>query len=810
MAPGKAAKGGVTPMMRQYLEIRKAHEGALLFYRMGDFYELFFDDAKKAAAALDIALTKRGKHLGEDIPMCGVPVHAAENYLAKLIKKGFRVAVCEQVEDPAEARKRSPKAVVKREVIRLVTPGTITEEELLEARRHNYLVALARAEGAFSLAFTDISTGEFMLVPLTEDAVEAEIARLDPGELVLSEGLQELVEGGALRDWSRRATLLPAAYFDSTSGEKRLRALFEVKMLDGFGDFSRSDLAAANALLLYLDETQKGNLPRLMPPRRLSAGSIMSIDAATARNLELTRTLAGKSRGSLLSVIDRTVTGAGARLLAQRLSGPLTEPQAIEARLDSVSFFVRLEALRSDLRGTLRRAPDLERAVSRLAMGRGGPRDLGAVRNALLAAREAKGLLTAAESPLDVKPAEILAADTGLGGHDVLVDELGRALTAEPPLITRDGGFIAEGYNAPLDEFRGLRDESRRLIAGLEAKYREETGIRSLKIKHNNVLGYHIDVSARHGEKLMAPPLAEAFIHRQTLANAVRFSTSELAGLAAKISGAADRALALELEIFAELTKVVSDNWSKIMETARALAVLDVGAGLAELAVADDFARPHVDGSTVFTVTGGRHPVVEQALKSTAEAEFVSNDVNLGAGRRLWLVTGPNMAGKSTFLRQNALIAILAQMGSFVPATAAEIGIVDRLFCRVGASDDLARGRSTFMVEMVETSAILNQAGERSLVILDEIGRGTATYDGLSIAWAAVECLHDVNRSRTLFATHYHELTALATKLDQISLHNMRVKEWKGDLVFLHEVGPGAADRSYGIQVARLAGLPPA
>lgn len=809
-----------TPMMTQYLGIKEAYPDALLFYRMGDFYEMFFDDAKIAAETLDIALTKRGKHLGDDIPMCGVPVHAADNYLSRLIRKGHRVAVCEQVEDPAEAKKRGAKSVVKRDVVRLVTPGTLTEDGLLDARRHNFLAALARAGETFSIAYADMSTGDFEVVQIAGDpgdampgpafgmAVDAMLARIDPGEMLISEQL--LAEDGmvaALGDFASLVTPRDSRTFDSTSAHDVLQRLYGVSTLDGFGDFSRSDLAAAGALAVYLEDTQKNAInesaARLKPLEKIDPAGVMIIDTTTRKNLELFRTLSGHRDGSLLSVIDRTVTGAGGRLLATRLSAPLTSPDEIVARHDSVAYFVGNETGRDALRKSLRRTPDLERALSRISVGRGGPRDVALIRDGLSTAAEIRSSLEDA-----VLPRELQDAVVGLGDHAELVSLLTGALVPEPPLIARDGGFVAPGFDTTLDEERQLRDESRQLIAELEGRYRADTGITGAKIKHNNVLGYHIDVAARHAEALLAAPLNETFIHRQTLASSVRFSTTDLADLAGRISAAADRALALEAQILERLQVAVRSHWSDVMTSARALAVLDVSSGLAELAVVDRLARPNVDDSVAFEIVGGRHIVVEAALRKGAGDPFVANDCDLGEGQRLWLVTGPNMAGKSTFLRQNALIAVMAQTGSFVPATSAHIGVVDRLFSRVGASDDLAHGRSTFMVEMVETAAILNQAGPGALVILDEIGRGTATFDGLSIAWAAVEHLHEVNSSRALFATHYHELTALAAKLEALSLHAVRVKEWNDQVVFLHEVAPGAADRSYGVQVARLAGLP--
>ena len=802
---------GVTPMMNQYLEIKAEHADCLLFYRMGDFYELFFDDAEAAAKALDITLTKRGKLADKDIPMAGVPVHAADNYLARLIRRGFKVAVCEQTEDPAAAKARGGKSVVRREVVRLVTPGTLTEDTLLDPRSANYLVSIGTAQNMVSLAVADMSTGEFFILPTKSGRMDADLARLQPGEILISEtALETDTVNAALFDWRSQITELPSLSFDSARGQRALQDMFDVSTLDGFGALTRADLAAAGALVGYLGDTQKGKLPQLCPPRRLSADGTMMIDAATRRSLELTRTQTGDIDGSLLACIDRTVTGAGARLMAKRLSAPLTDPVRIGERLDCVDYFQARNRMRDDLRAVLKSAPDMERALMRLSLGRGGPRDLAAILNGLKASRLIQTALRGDADVLGEAAAQIEDAVSDLGDHHALVADLENALVEEPPLLSRDGGFIAAGYNTALDEFRTLRDQSRKLIAALEAEYQTLTGINSLKIKHNNVLGFHVDITAKHAEKLMAPPLNETFIHRQTLANSIRFSSSELSRLAGKISEAGDRALALEQELFAELSNQILSRSGEIALAADALALLDVSSALAVLAEEHLLTRPVVDDSLQFTIAGGRHLVVEAALKKSNAGSFVANDCCLDPDDRLWLITGPNMAGKSTFLRQNALIAVLAQMGSFVPATSAHIGVVDRLFSRVGASDDLAHGRSTFMVEMVETAAILNQAGPKSLVILDEIGRGTATYDGLSIAWAAVEHLHDINQSRALFATHYHELTALRETLEGVSLRSMKVREWKGEVVFLHEVTQGAADRSYGIQVAKLAGLPQA
>ena len=813
--PPAEGLGRATPVMEQYIEIKAANPACLLFYRMGDFYELFFEDAEVAARALGIVLTKRGKHLGRDIPMCGVPVHRADEYLNRLIALGHRVAVCEQLEDPAQARKRGGKSVVRRDVVRLVTPGTLTEDTLLDARRNNYLLAVARAHASavadsrFALAWIDISTGEFRITECDRAGLAAEIARLEPGEIIVSDALYG---DAALAPYLRAlpaVTPLTRDVFDGATAERRLAGYFGLATAQGFGELSRLELTAAAACVTYVERTQLGARPPLSPPVREWQGATLLIDQPTRSNLELIRTLAGERRGSLLAAIDRTVTAAGARLLVQRLSAPLTDPNAICVRHDAVEFFVSDRALRGDLRARLKATPDLARSLARLVVGRGGPRDLAAIRDGIAAAGDIAAELEKAEK----RPAELAQATRALRGLDpAIAAELAAALADELPHLKRDGGFVRAGYDAALDEARALRDESRRVIAALQARYAEETGVRVLKIRHNNVLGYFVEVTAQHGDKLLAPPLNATFIHRQTLAGQVRFTTTQLGELEAKIASAADRALGIELETFDRLAAQVTVAAAAIKAAAEALAVLDVAAGLAELAVERRYARPQIDGSLDFIVEGGRHPVVEQMLAGEG-GPFVANDCDLSPpaslpNRRICLLTGPNMAGKSTYLRQNALIAILAQMGGFVPARRATIGTVDRLFSRVGAADDIARGRSTFMVEMVETAAILNQAGERSLVILDEIGRGTATFDGLSIAWATIEHLHESNRCRALFATHFHELTALAAKLPRLFNATVRVKEWQGEVVFLHEVIAGAADRSYGIQVAKLAGLP--
>lgn len=793
----------VTPMMAQYLEIKAQMPDALLFYRMGDFYEMFFEDAQLAAAALDITLTKRGLHKGEAISMCGVPYHAAEGYLQQLIRKGFRVAIAEQMEDPAEAKKRGYKSVVRREIVRLVTPGTLTEDALLEARRHNYLAAYVQLRDMSALAWCDVSTGAVHVTACPLVRLGPELARLLPSEILLAEDEGEAVRT-IVQDMGAAITELPRSSFDSGSAEKRLCALYHVASLEAFAQLDRAEIAALGAVLDYIALTQRGQLPLLRPPVQEKLGSTMMIDAATRRNLELVQSLSGGRDGSLLSVIDRTLSAAGARLLERRLANPSCDLTILAQRHALLEYFVTHAQARDDLRRLMRTVPDMERALSRLALDRGGPRDLGAVREGLAtAARIFEGLREDDPPPQDM---------TALANGGELSAELAAALVVNLPVSPRDGGFICDGLDDDLDLARKMRDDGRSVMINLELGYIQETGIQSLKIKHNNVLGYFIETTSAHAGRMMAPPLSNRFVHRQTTANQVRFTTLELSTLETDILNAGARAIDIELGYFKQLRDMVLNNAAMIVDVTHILAELDLSAAWAELAVEKAWVRPRLDNSAAFFVTDGRHPVVEHALERSRRGAFVPNSCDLSRGETpaIWLLTGPNMAGKSTFLRQNALIAVLAQVGCFVPAAQAHIGLVHQLFSRVGASDDLARGRSTFMVEMVETAAILNQAGDRALVILDEIGRGTATYDGLSIAWATLEHLQSINKCRALFATHYHELTALAGKLDGLENATMSVKEYDGDVIFMHKVQSGAADRSYGVHVARLAGLPSA
>lgn len=808
----------MTPMMAQYLQIKKEHQDYLLFYRMGDFYELFLDDAVVASKALDIALTKRGKLDSQDIPMCGVPFHAYESYLAKLIRQGYKVAICEQVEDPKEAKKRGAKSVVKREVIRLVTAGTLTEEPLLDAKKNNFLLTLAKVNDTLGLSWLDISTGDFYLQEVAlkakdEGVVLAGIlSRLNPVETVISDAyLQNPQIFNVLNDYRDQLSVLPQARFNSENAKKRLETVFKVETVEAFGNFTRAEITAAGVLLDYVENTQKGKIPLISKPVKVTESQIMEIDGATRRSLELVEALTGDKNSCLLGVIDRTVTGAGGRLLSSRVSNPLKDIESINRRLDSVEFFTRFNRIRQEVRAVLKACPDIERAVSRLSLGRGGPRDLANIKTALAVVPQLKNLVMSFNQNTDEQilsefPDSLKTVLNNLGEHSNLVSTLEQALAEDLPLLARDGGFIREGFYPPLDEIKLLKNDSHKMIVELQNKYAEATGISNLKIKYNNVIGYFIEVQSK-----FAPEMLENkdFIHRQSVLNATRFTTVELTELENKIRGAADKALAMELEMFDNLVKDVRLASEDISRTAKAMAELDVSSALADLAVEKNYCRPQIDDSLVFDVKEGRHPVVENAISKENAGAFVGNNCQLDdAHGRLWLLTGPNMAGKSTFLRQNAIIAIMAQMGSFVPCASAHIGVIDKIFSRVGASDDLARGRSTFMVEMVETASILNQADERSFVILDEIGRGTATFDGLSIAWAVVEHLHELNKCRALFATHYHELTALTSKLPLMTLHCMKIKEFNDEVIFLHEVIDGAADRSYGIHVAKLAGLP--
>ena len=817
-----------SPVIAQWLAAKEQQPDALLFFRMGDFYELFFDDAELAAAALGIALTARGEHEGKPIPMCGVPIHAADGYLARLIRRGFRVAVAEQMETAAG---RVGKAPLKREIVRLVTPGTLTEDSLLEGGRPNLLLGLARVGRELGAAWVDISTGLFETEAVGDLA--ALLGRLDPAEILAPTDL-------ALGEYdARRApdTLPPPPL----AARARVAAQFEAATLDGFGAFTDAEAMAAALVLGYVAATQAGQMPALSPPTRNEGDGTLAMDAATRASLEIARARDGSTEHTLLASVDRTLTAPGARMLAAWLAAPLTDPAAIAARQQGWSSLLADPAASAALRTVLRGAPDATRALGRLSVGRGGPRDLLAIRQVIgVATAAAATLPSGTRSPLplgerrvrappaspavlrdDPHPGPLPAGEGEASGEGrrgllggladdlhldpILGARLSAALAPSPPLRLDDGGAIAEGFDGELDAERRLRDDSRRVITGLQLEYAQRYGVASLKIRHHAQLGYVMEVPAAAAEALRSRPELSL---RQSMANAARFTNPDLAELDRRINEAAGRAATREAVVFAALVAEVLAQAQPLRRAANALATLDVLQACAKLAESGSWCRPTVTGDTAFSVTGARHPVVEAALP--AGAPFQPNDCDLSPARRVLLLTGPNMAGKSTFLRQNALLVILAQAGLPVPAATARIGVADRLFSRVGAADDLARGRSTFMTEMTETAAILNQAGPRSLVVVDEIGRGTATLDGLAIAWAVLEALHSHIRCRTLFATHFHELAGLGQALPQMCPHSMRVREWKNEIVFLHEVGEGAAGRSWGVHVAKLAGVPAA
>lgn len=810
----------ITPAMSQYLEIKHQHPEYLLFYRMGDFYELFFEDAITASNALGLTLTSRSKSGDKDIPMCGVPFHAYEIYMARLIKMGYKVAICEQMEDPKEAKKRGYKAIVRREVVRLVTAGTLTEETLLEAKRNNYIAATYVRATEIGLAWLDISTGSFFMQRLPIDKIPAHtvlsntLARLNPVELLIEDRLLEFPNFFELfGEYRDQLSVRPRAMFNLDSAVNTLQKAYNVKTMDAFGDFSKPELIAGGVLLAYVENTQKGRLPRLELPVRVIGEELMEIDSSTRRSLELL-TPAGTNSISLLKVIDKTVTGIGGRLLAARLAAPTMNLKEINDRLDCVTFFIDNPGVRHEIRAAMRQCLDMERAVQRLSLGRGGPRDLFDLAESLKLIPRIQIAVTMftnfqPDSVYALPPKALFDIANGFFDHSLLAESISQVLLTdrnELPVLARNGGFIRPGAYPPLDYLKDIKTESEAKCKELQEVYAKETGVSALKIKNNSVIGYFVEVPSKFADKILEN---KKFIHRQSVLNAVRFTTEELSKLENEVNTSLERALEMEQQIFTELTEHALAQADAIRRSAERIAALDVASALAELAAEYNYVRPIVNDSLDFEIIEGRHPVVENVMKKEGTGSFVGNNCVLNTQTdRIWLLTGPNMAGKSTFLRQNALIAIMAQMGSYVPAKSAKIGVIDKIFSRVGASDDLARGRSTFMVEMVETAAILNRAGERSFVILDEIGRGTATFDGLSIAWAVVEQLAEINKCRTIFATHYHELTKLYNRLAGLSLHCMKIKEFNGDVVFMHEVVEGAADRSYGIHVAKLAGLP--
>ena len=793
----------VTPMMSQFLKIKSQYPNALLFYRMGDFYELFFDDAEIASEALNITLTKRGTHNGRDIPMCGVPCHSSENYLLNLIRKGHKVAVCEQLEKPEEAKKRGYKAVVKRDVVRLITPGTLTEESLLNDNQNNFLLSYIQKGDNYGVAWTDISTGEFNCSRITENAFLSLLHRIVPSEILIDETFQETVTQQKLSK-DIIVSPLPPQNFDPILGKKRLEIFYNIKSLNIFGNFTDLEIGAMAALVSYIEITQCRQTIPLMPPTRETNSSYLKIDPASRQSLELTKTLNAQVAGSLLGSIDQTLTSGGARLLQDRLNCPSTNIHEIKHRQEIVKFFISNQSVMTKIRDVLKQTPDMQRALLRLSLGRGNPKDLGTIRNCLRSTSKIQTVL------FDKKTPKLLTnLIKQFSGLESLLNLLNSALIEILPASNKGNHIICSDYSKELMELRKLKHHSQILIANLQVKYIDITNVNSLKIKFNNVLGYFIETPVSHLKKMSFESLSQTFVHRQTTTNCARFSTFELSNLASSILTAQEDADNLEQSFLTQLTNAIIEKSLVLNSTASALSEIDFFCSLSFQSILANWVKPTIDESQNLKIISGRHPVVELTLRNSGADNFVSNNCDLDPNRHsILLVTGPNMAGKSTFLRQNALIVILAQIGSYVPAQQAQVGIVDQIFSRVGASDDLSKGNSTFMVEMIETASILKNATSSSLIIMDEIGRGTSTYDGLSIAWATLEHIHNEIKCRTLFATHYHELTQLQMNLPKIQNAKVAIREWKDEVIFLHQVKFGTADKSYGIQVAKLAGLP--
>ncbi|CAN2140961.1 DNA mismatch repair protein MutS [Wolbachia pipientis] len=807
-----------TPVMEQYLNLKAQYKDHLLFYRLGDFYELFFDDAIKAAKLLNIVLTKRGNSCGQEIPMCGVPAHSSESYLHKLIDLGFKVAICDQLETADEAKKRGYKSIVKRDVVRVVTPGTIIEDSLLEDKSNNYLASIVEQNDEYAISWLELSTGKFFHTLTSLKALDSDLLRISPRELLISEKFTEDEKiRSILKNYKISITQHAQSFFEYSKSHRTLCEFYKIRELGSIGNFSKVEIMACGALLEYVRVTQRGSIPRLEFPKTYKQQNFMLIDASARRNLELFSTQFGEKKGSLISVIDHTVTASGGRLLKQMLASPLACSKAINLRLSTAQFFVNNHDSRRKIREILSNIPDIERSLSRLILGRGSPKDMNLLKIGLGKTLELSEFLCKIESgengslpqqyviQTEIQPAsragitvksdesELSTIHKSLGNHKDLFELLNSAILDNNLSSVKEGGFIHSKYNSELSELSYILNNSNKLVTKLRESYRDLTGIAALKILHNNILGYYVEVSANH--KITS----DIFIHRQSLANSMRYTTNELKELENKILTARDAAIGLEMKIFSELCSEVAKESEKIALAANALAKLDIRTAFAELAVQNNYVKPIIDDSKEFNICSGRHPVVE------VNDKFIANSINLAG---IHLITGPNMAGKSTFLRQNALIAILAHMGSFVPAESAHIGVIDKIFSRVGATDNITAGYSTFMVEMIETATIVNQATDRSLVILDEIGRGTGVYDGLSIAQAVIEHIHNVNKCRAIFATHYHELTKVSKYLKNVKCFCVKIREWNGEVIFLHEVIEGIADESYGIHVAKLAGFP--
>lgn len=789
----------LTPLMKQYRDIKRQHLDAILLFRMGDFYEMFDQDALTASKVLEITLTARNKSKGIETPLCGFPYHAAEGYIAKLIRRGFKVAVCEQVEDPKLA-----KGIVKREVIRVVTPGTVLDSNLLDAKDNNYLAALYPSKQGFGLAFLDISTSDFFMAETAGADNLAELdtilSRFTPREILVPKGQQiDASLSGLLKQYTQAINNCDDWTFDRATALRVLLDHFKVISLEGFGCNGMKDgISAAGAALRYIEETQKTSLANIRRIKPFHVQEYMVLDATCQRNLELVKnSFDNAAKGTLLSVLDSTITSMGARKLREWLLNPLMDAREIELRLAAVAEFKEGHQLRADLRTTLNSVYDLERLISRVSLAAANARDLLALKQSFTVLPRVKDLLSKCDSRLVFDM---------LSGWDELQDVfqlLDKAVHDDPPYTLREGRLIKKGFNLDLDELRSISTEGKGFIAGIELRERERTGINSLKVSYNRVFGYYIEVT-----KTNLANVPQDFIRKQTLANAERFITPELKEYEEKVLGAEEKILDLEYRLFQQVRETLSAETVRIQDMARKLAVLDCLASLAEAAAKNSYTRPVILDSDTLRIVEGRHPVIEQLA---LDERFIPNDTLLDCEEnQLLIITGPNMAGKSTYMRQVALITLMAQMGGFVPAKEAQIGLVDRIFTRVGASDFLSRGQSTFMVEMNETANILNNATDRSLIILDEIGRGTSTFDGISIAWAVAEFIHTKLRSRTLFATHYHELTELALTMDRVKNYTVAIKEWNDQIIFLRRVIEGGADKSYGIQVARLAGLPQA
>ena len=791
---------GLTPMMKQYLEIKEEYFEEILFYRMGDFYEMFFNDAKVASSVLDITLTKRGQWNNNDIPMCGIPFHSSESYLSKLISNGYRVAVCEQINEIENDVKKN-KGPMKRKVVRVITPGTVLEENFFDDNPNNFLCSWNEVNGCHSISWVDLSTGIFCVQKIDmnqSNALETALERLSPRELIMPLKMKEQKP----HYFRGCVTFQADSLFQSDACEERLKKFYKTKSLEAFGEFSRSCISTAGAILGYVNLTQKGKLPLLKKIKQWKNIDVMEIDVFSRKSLELLKTQSGEKNGSFFNAINQTLTSGGARLLLERLNGPSLDNLEINNRLDTVSNFVSENLLRKKVRDVLKLIPDIERSLTRLQFDRGGPRDLISIKTGCEKAYEISKLILDHDFTFPEK--ELNEISSNLTINTSFIKELDLAITESPPLFARDGNFIKKGFSNELDEIKLIRDNSREKILSLQAKYINQTGVQSLKIKFNNVLGYHLEVRKNHETKLLEQ---EEFIHRQGTAQASRFTTAELVSIESKLTDARSKSLNIELEIYEILVKNCLQRSEKLLSIFQGISSLDVAIGFAELAHKWNYSRPEISNECIFNVVAGRHPVIEQILNKEKDTSFISNNCNL-SDQKIWLITGPNMGGKSTFLRQNAIINIMAQMGSFVPAEKATIGISDRIFSRVGSGDDLSRGQSTFMVEMIETASILNHATEKSFVILDEIGRGTSTWDGLSLAWSIIEKLHNDINCKTLFATHYHELTTLERSLKKLSLKTLEAKEYNDEIIFLYNLVNGSANKSYGLEVAKLAGVP--